>query len=84
MPAAPRSARAAGFFEAFPYYRNEWSEVTSIRNVVIAVGRSLCSTGPRLEGPAIWAATTAGDRVSEWRVYEETPANRRRLGISVV
>jgi hypothetical protein len=71
-----------GFFEAFPDYRNQWSEVTSIRHVVVAVGRSVCPNEPLLEGPAIWAATTAGDRVSEWRVYEDTPANRRRLGIS--
>jgi uncharacterized protein (TIGR02246 family) len=32
-------------------------------------------------GPAIWTAKTLDGKVSEWRVYEDTPANRRRLGI---
>ena len=70
-----------GFFEAFPDYRNEWSQVTSVAGVVIAAGRSVCSTEPLLDGPALWAATTAGDRVTKWQVYEDTPANRRELGI---
>ena len=72
-----------GFFEAFPDYRNEWSRVTLTGGTLVAVGRSICSTEPLLDGPAIWAATTAGDKVSEWRVYDDTPANRRRLGIGV-
>jgi hypothetical protein len=71
-----------GFFEAFPDYRNEWSQVMPVDHGLIAVGRSVCSSEPLLDCPAIWAATTTGDRVSEWRVYEDTPENRRRLGLS--
>jgi hypothetical protein len=52
-----------------------------VGGVVIATGRSVCSTDPRLDGPAIWAAETRGERVSEWRIYEDTAANRRRLGL---
>jgi ketosteroid isomerase-like protein len=70
-----------GFFDAFPDYRNDWSTVTPLGGNVIAVGRSICSTEPALDGPAIWTASTADDKVSEWRVYEDTPANRARLGI---
>jgi hypothetical protein len=34
-----------------------------------------------LDGPAIWTAKTSDGKVSEWRVYEDTKANRQRLGI---
>jgi ketosteroid isomerase-like protein len=70
-----------GFFESFPDYRNDWGEVTSSDAVVTATGRSVCSNEPALDGPAIWTARTSGGKVSEWRVHEDTPANRRRLGI---
>jgi ketosteroid isomerase-like protein len=71
-----------GFFDAFPDYRNDWSKVMSTGTTVMALGRSACSTEPALEGPAIWTASTAGDKVSEWRVHEDTPLNRARLGIT--
>jgi ketosteroid isomerase-like protein len=69
------------FFDAFPDYRNDWLKLRCVGTVLIAVGRSVCSTEPTLDGPAIWTAITADDKVSEWRVYEDTPANRRRLGL---
>ena len=71
-----------GFFDAFPDYRNDWWNVIPIGSTLIAVGRSVCSSEPALDGPAIWTARTVGDKVSEWRVYEDTPANRRRLGVA--
>jgi ketosteroid isomerase-like protein len=70
-----------GFFRAFPDYRNEWSAVVPKDLTVVALGRSVCSTEPALDGPAIWSAETRDGRVSEWRVYEDTPATRRRLGV---
>jgi ketosteroid isomerase-like protein len=70
-----------GFFDAYSDYRNVWSDIQPIGGVVIATGRSVCSTEPLLDGAAIWAAKTRGDRVSEWRIYEDTATNRRRLGI---
>ena len=70
-----------GFFDAFPDYRNEWAEEIPIRDGLIAVGRSVCATEPALDGPAIWKAKIAGGKVTEWRVLEDTPANRRRLRI---
>jgi ketosteroid isomerase-like protein len=71
-----------GFFEAFPDYRNEWARVIPMGSTVIAVGRSVCSTEPALDGPAIWTARTADGKLSEWRVYEDTPSKRSRLGIA--
>jgi ketosteroid isomerase-like protein len=71
-----------GFFEAFPDYRNEWSKLIPSGGTMTAVGRSVCSTEPALDGPAIWTARIGDGKVSEWRVYEDTPANRARLGIA--
>jgi hypothetical protein len=31
---------------------------------------------------AIWTASAADGKVSEWRVYEDTPSNRSHLGIA--
>jgi ketosteroid isomerase-like protein len=71
-----------GFFNAFPDYRNDWSQVIATRGRHVALGRSVCATDPALDGPAIWTARTVGGKVSEWRVYEDTPANRDQLGIA--
>ena len=71
-----------GFFEAFPDYRNEWARVIPMGSTVIAVGRSVCSTEPALDSPAIWTARTADGKLPEWRVYEDTPSNRSHLGIA--
>jgi ketosteroid isomerase-like protein len=71
-----------GFFSAFPDYRNDWSQVMATHGRHVALGRSVCSTEPALEGPAIWTVRTAGDKVSEWRVYADTPANRVQLEIA--
>jgi ketosteroid isomerase-like protein len=71
-----------GFFDAFPDYRNHWSRVISTGDALTAVGRTVCSNEPALNGPAIWTARVEDDKVSEWRVYEDTPANRARLGVA--
>ena len=72
----------SGFFAAFPDYRNDWTHVTASGGTVISVGRSTCSTEPALDGPAIWVARTAAGKVSEWRVFDDTPEHRRRLGLA--
>ncbi|GHH09349.1 nuclear transport factor 2 family protein [Streptomyces lanatus] len=67
-----------GFFAAFPDYRNVFTDL-SVRNEVVTVsGYSLCSR-PELAGPALWTARVTDGLVSEWRVYEDTPAVRREL-----
>jgi ketosteroid isomerase-like protein len=71
-----------GFFEAFPDYRNVWTRLVPSGQAIVAIGHSVCPTEPKLAGPAIWRATVHGDRVAEWRVYEDTPANRAELGLA--
>jgi uncharacterized protein (TIGR02246 family) len=70
-----------GFFGSFPDYRNIWSEVTSEDHEVTAVGRSVCSNEPALDGPAIWTAMARDGKISEWRVHDDTSETRRRLGL---
>lgn len=71
-----------GFFGAFPSYRNDFDRVrTTGDGLVVAVGRSVCVEHVDLDGPAIWTARVVGDLVSEWRVHEDTPEVRRRLGV---
>jgi hypothetical protein len=48
---------------------------------VVVVGHSLCSDA-RLDGPSLWVAKPSDGKLAEWRVYEDTPANRRMLGIA--
>lgn len=69
-----------GFFSAFPDYRNAFVALASRGDRVFAVGHSSCSD-PALAGPAVWTAEVRDGRVAEWRVYEDTEATRRSLGL---
>jgi ketosteroid isomerase-like protein len=69
------------FFEAFPDYRNVFEAVTVSCDEVIALGHSVCGDD-RLAGPAIWLAKVTGGSVSQWRVLEDTAANRALLRIA--
>ena len=73
-----------GFFGAFPDYRNVFTEVTvggeRLTKTVTVVGHSICSE-PALAGPALWTATVREGRIARWQVHEDTPDNRRRLGL---
>ena len=69
-----------GFFAAFPDYRNHFERVFTIGEKVVVIGHSSCSD-QRLAGAALWTATIEKARVAEWRVYENTDENRKRLGI---
>lgn len=71
----------SGFFEAFPDYRNVFTTAKTRDESVVVRGYSVCSE-PALEGPAIWAATVRGERVADWRVYEDTSDVRARLGLT--
>src|SRR5262249_54485261 len=67
-----------GFFALFPDYRNIFERIESRGPVVAIMGRSACSE-QQLDGPALWTAKVRGDKVAEWRVYKDTPANRAAL-----
>lgn len=69
-----------GFFASFPDYRNHFERVFAIGERVVLIGYSACSD-PRLAGAGLWTTTIENARVAEWRVYEDTGENRKRLGI---
>jgi ketosteroid isomerase-like protein len=68
------------FFRTFPDYRNIFDGFTVEDPAVIASGRSVCADD-RLNGPALWRAVVSGQRISEWRVYDDTIENRALLGM---
>ena len=70
-----------GFFELFPDYRNVFENLEPHNGLVVIAGHSICSD-KRLDGPAIWTAKTKVNKVTEWRVYRDTPENRKQLGIN--
>jgi len=69
-----------GFFALFPDYRNIFERVESRNHLVEISGYSTCSE-KQLDGPAHWTAKLKGDKVAEWRVYEDTPENRNLLSL---
>ena len=71
-----------GFFEAFPEYKNVFDQVEAKTDTVVILGHSICPSNKELDGPAIWTAKVEGDKLAEWRVYEDTSENRKKLGIA--
>lgn len=70
----------AGFFAAFPDYCNHFDAIVDRADTAIIRGRSECSQAA-LAGPALWVARARDGRLAEWRVLDDTPANRAQLGI---
>ena len=70
-----------GFFAQFPDYRNVFVQVQSHADHVVVRGYSTCSHAA-LDGPALWSARISSDKVTEWRVYEDSAANRAQLGVA--
>jgi ketosteroid isomerase-like protein len=70
-----------GFFESFPDYRNHFEELVVNNERVVVIGRSTCALDT-LNGPALWRVRIDGNRVAEWRVYEDTPENRVQLHVA--
>ena len=57
----------AGFFAAFPDYRNVFETMTTEGETVRVTGHSVCAE-PALAGPAGWTATVRAGKVSRWQV----------------
>ena len=68
------------FFTMYPDYHNHFSEMIAKDEMVIAYGYSTCSFKP-LDGPAIWTARVENGLIAEWRVYLDTPENRKKVGL---
>ncbi len=68
------------FFQTFPNYRNTFERVQTEDNVVIMLGFAYWSED-QPHDPAIWTATIVNDLVCEWRIYYDTPENRRKFSL---
>jgi len=67
-----------GFFVAYPGYRNRMAVVVSDGGLV----EGDCPREPELEGPALWSARVEDSGLlSEWRVWRNTPEDRRLRGL---
>jgi ketosteroid isomerase-like protein len=69
-----------GFFALFPDYRNSFARVES-RNHLVTISGYSTGSEKQLDGPALWTAKLKGKKVAEWRVYEDTLANRHLLSL---
>lgn len=69
-----------GLFKIFPDFKNVCKKVSIEDNLVKIEGYTECSD-PRLNGPTLFTAKIEDDKISEWRVYEDNPENRRRLNM---
>ena len=68
------------FFNEFPDYKNIFTRVESRDNLVILIGYAKWSK-ESLEDHAIWTAKIEDDLVAEWRIYEDTEENRKKMKI---
>lgn len=68
------------FFTTYPDYRNIFTRVQVDEDFVVMIGYSTCSYDP-LDGPALWSAKIREGLVAEWRVYEDSKQNRKKLRI---
>jgi hypothetical protein len=68
------------FFEMFPEYRNTFDRVQSKDNLVAILGYAYWSEKQPYD-PVIWTATIVNDLVQEWRIYDDTEANRRLFNL---
>jgi len=69
------------FFDSYPDYRNIFERVEMKDGMVVIIGYSICPNESLLDGPAVWSAKVRDGKLSEWRVYLDSPENRSILGI---
>ena len=77
----PKVALVAGwkqFFRDFPRYRNTFEKLAVADNLVAVRGYAYWNE-EEPHDPVIWTGTIAGDLISEWRVLDDTPENRKRF-----
>jgi 3-methyladenine DNA glycosylase AlkD/ketosteroid isomerase-like protein len=75
------------YFSSFPHYRIYLARIFVTDDTVTLIGRT---TGSHLGLPdevefqdlLIWVARVEDERVAEWRLYPDTPENRKELGVS--
>jgi len=67
-----------GFFQMFPKYKNTFNEIYAMDNQVFVLGFAYWSEKEPYD-PVIWTAVIEHNLVDEWRVYVDTPENRKRF-----
>ena len=68
------------FFPTYPAYKNTFERVQSKDDLVAILGYAYWSE-KQPHDSVIWTAIIADDLVQEWRVYEDTEANRKRYDL---
>lgn len=68
------------FFNSFPEYKNTFHRVEAQDDTVVLYGYA---TWEKDSDPdyAIWTARIEDDHVAQWRIYEDTEANRREFNL---
>lgn len=69
------------FFNLFPEYRTIFEKIILKGSTVILTGYSVCSDEILNNVHAIWMAQVKNNKVSLWRIYDDTKQNREMLGI---
>lgn len=69
------------FFEMFPEYRNTFEKIEVTDNLVSVLGFAYWSEEMQHD-PVIWTAIIEDNLISEWRIYEDTPENRKKFNFS--
>ena len=77
----PKSHMVEGwkqFFGMFPHYRNTFDQIKAEGDRVVVLGHAYWSEEEPYD-PVIWAARLANGLIAEWRIYVDTPENRRKF-----
>jgi ketosteroid isomerase-like protein len=69
------------FFGEFPEYRNTFWRIQSVDDLVVVLGHAEWTAGGERDH-VIWTATIRDDHVAEWRVLEDTEANRELFALT--
>jgi len=69
-----------GFFSMFPEYKNTFSKIEAIDNFVSVLGFAFWSE-KEPNDPVIWTAIIDENLISEWRIYEDSPGNRKKFNL---
>ncbi len=68
----------AAFFSLFPDYITHFEQVIDTEDTTVVIGRAECSE-KAIAGPMLWTVAFEGDKISEWRVYKDTPEVRDEI-----
>jgi ketosteroid isomerase-like protein len=69
------------FFRDFPEYRNTFLRIQSVDDLEVMIGYAEWTSGGE-RAHVIWTAKIRDDLVAEWRVLEDTEANREHFGLT--